>query len=304
MRIIVLLSILAVSPGCTNLALKRATLAHAESSTDLRYKEVMDNLALVASNPDFIPSYTSIYYGTTDVNDIGKATSTNLWARTAVKPFRYNTFFSQDTADFMGSRAVKMNWSLDPTIVPEKLRAIRAACRWVTFGPDSAGADVRYLMGGDAADPCHASYYFDVIHRLETLPLGWLHVSDHRLDVPLNASYWASCGGKFVWVSDSDMGFLSEFTLILQQIARADLEQVSFPKPQTRKIQKVFPIDRPAPTGGVTRYQAEATFYVDEAGLLTPGDNAPALPRKKRFDNYGQISELRSVINASSKSGP
>ncbi len=86
MRILPLFIMLAVSPGCTSLALKKATLFHAESSTDLRYKEVMENLSLIASNPDLIPSYSSIYYGSTDINDIGKATSTTLWSRAARSP--------------------------------------------------------------------------------------------------------------------------------------------------------------------------------------------------------------------------
>lgn len=41
---------------------------------------------------------------------------------------------------------MKNNWSLDPTIVPEKLRAMRAACRWVADGPETVGPDIRYLL--------------------------------------------------------------------------------------------------------------------------------------------------------------
>jgi hypothetical protein len=147
MRILLIFIALLVSPGCTSVALKRATVAHAESSTDLRYREVMENLAMIAANPAALPAYSSIYAGTTDVNDIVKATSTSVWSRMALQhPLRYVSFFSTETADFMGSRAVKSNWTLDPTVVPEKLRAMRAACNLVLLGPEHVGPDGQYLQ--------------------------------------------------------------------------------------------------------------------------------------------------------------
>jgi len=145
MRIFLLFVIMAVGPGCTSTALKRATLFQAQSSMDLRYKEVVENLAMVASNPDILPAYSTIFAGTADINDTGKATSTSVWSRIAMKPFRFASFFSTQTADFLGSRAIKSNWTLDPVIVPEKLRAIRAASRWVILGPQNAGPDIVYL---------------------------------------------------------------------------------------------------------------------------------------------------------------
>ena len=125
------------------------TLTLAESSGDLRYKEVMENLAIIAYNPDMIPSYSSIFAGSADINDTVKATSIGVWARTALqKPARYTTFFSQQTADFTGMRSSKSNWTLDPAIVPEKLRAIRGACRWAVYGQENVGADLNYLKSG------------------------------------------------------------------------------------------------------------------------------------------------------------
>ena len=59
-------------------------MAHAESSTDLRYREVMENLTITADNPATLPAYFSIYSGTTGVNDMVKATSTSVWSRMAL----------------------------------------------------------------------------------------------------------------------------------------------------------------------------------------------------------------------------
>jgi hypothetical protein len=307
-RVVLLLSVLAASTGCTSLALKRATLSLAESSGDLRYKEVMENLAIIASNPDMIPSYCSIFAGSADINDTVKATSISVWARTALqKPARYTTFFSQQTADFTGMRSSKSNWTLDPAIVPEKLRAIRGACRWAVYGQENVGADLNYLKSGAGAralppaervgdkDALLPGYYFDVVDRLNRLPRGWVHRADHRIDIPHHASYWAGCNGKYVWVGPEEIPYLSELSLVLQKIARADLEASYFPKAHTRQIDHVFTIPG-------TNSVAKATFFIDDYGFLTAGDGIAALPRKKREDNVGNNSELRSVINASVKS--
>ena len=88
---------------------------------------------------------------------------------------------------------------------------------------------------------------------------------------------------------------LSEFVLILQQIARADLGSALAPQPLTRTVETTFAI-------AGEKVKAKATLYLDENGWLTPGANQLAIPSKGRRDNVGLSSELRSVINASAKS--
>jgi hypothetical protein len=296
MRISLLLLILAISPGCATTALKRAALAQAGSSGDLRYKEAMENLAMIASNPDLLPAYSSIFAGTADITDTLKGTPASVWARTALKPFRYATYFSTQSADFSGTRAVKGTWSLDPTVVPEKLRAMHAACRWVILGPERVGPNITYLMAYDGHE---AGYYFDVRDRLDWLQHqpAWLHYADRRIDIPHNACYWAGCGGKFVWVGPDGMASLSEFVLVLQKIARADFGTLYFPRTQTRSIQKDFVFSE-----GGKNFVATATINVDEEGRLTSGPNMPAVPLKARTDNIGLNADLKSVINATAKS--
>ena len=45
--VVALFWVLVVFTGCTTLSLRRQTLSHAESASDLRYREVMENLAMV-----------------------------------------------------------------------------------------------------------------------------------------------------------------------------------------------------------------------------------------------------------------
>jgi hypothetical protein len=327
MRWSVVMLILIFAPGCTSVALKKATLSHAGSSTDLRYVEAIENLAMSASNPHVLPAYSSIFAGTTDINDSIKGSSVSVWVRNALQhPLRYVQFFSTQNAEFIGSRAVKSNWTLDPTVVPEKLRAMRAACWWVTQGAENVGPDIDYLLAYEPAEyddrrianlsldsdppvygrqlrkaPLHSGYYFDVVARLRELPDGWLHIENRRCTVPRNACYWSSSGDKFVWVGPEGMAAFSEFVLVLQKIARTEISSAYFPKTQTRKIQTNFTFDEDV--GGENKtFLADATYFLDENGILTTGENAPAIPVKKRRDNVGTNSDLRSVINASAKS--
>ena len=129
------------------------------------------------------------------------------------------------------------------------------------------------------------------------MPRDWVHFADHRIEVPHDACYWACCGGKYVWIGQEEMVHLSSLVLVLQKIARADLASAYFPRVQNTKIEKQFGF--PDGRGPV---DAKVTFYVDQFGCLTSAADAPALPRKKRFDNVGTDSDLKSVINASAKS--
>jgi hypothetical protein len=106
------------------------------SSTDLRYREVLENLAMIADNPAILPSFSSIYAGTTDISDTLQASSQTIWLRMLTKPFGSATLFSTESLDVPATRAVKQNWTLDPVIVPEKLAAMRCACWWALFGPE------------------------------------------------------------------------------------------------------------------------------------------------------------------------
>src|SRR5579885_1738147 len=70
---------MAACSGCTSLCLERHTLAQGGTVEDLRYREVLDALAMVADDPATLPAYASIYAGTAQVTDSGQALSTTVW---------------------------------------------------------------------------------------------------------------------------------------------------------------------------------------------------------------------------------
>ena len=93
---------------------------------------------MISANPWTLPSYSSIYAGAIDIQDAVQIDGTSTWVHSLPSP----SGFSQQTMDLPTSRAMKGTLTLDPTIVPEKLRALRAACQWATLGaaadPDRA----------------------------------------------------------------------------------------------------------------------------------------------------------------------
>jgi hypothetical protein len=301
--------------GCTSWALQRTTTEHAESSADLRYQEVVENLAMIYANPEALPAYVTIYAGAADVTDTLRGTSQTTWARTAAKPAGFMTAFTTQSSDIFGSRAIRNTWTMDPVIVPERLRAMRAACRWALFGSENAGPDVMLLKTfqqpnyttGTPGDP--RGYYFGVDDKLANLPPHWLHCANRRFDVPRCACYWAGCRGKYVWVDSDGMEGLSQFLLVLQAIARVDLATTFYPPSWTRTVAWSLYIDPrnpnvpPPPSTPISALQkATVTLYFDQDGRVTPGDGQPAIPPKIRVDNLGQNSDLKAVINATAKS--
>src|SRR5262249_33483277 len=162
----------------------RRTLALAESTTDLRYREVVENLAIIANDRWAIPSFASIYAGTADLSDTASASFPLVPYRTTLAPLFAGTF------DLSASRAVKENWTLDPVVVPEKLRAIRCACWCVLDGTlyTDAGHGV-YLNDYKNSESSLPGYYFDVATHLQaSIQKPWIHEGTCH-----HAAYEANC---------------------------------------------------------------------------------------------------------------
>jgi hypothetical protein len=292
--------------GCINTALRRDTVSLAETSMELRYREVMQNLALIDANPEALPAYTSIFAGTADLTDSIQAAPTTTWQRSQlVAKGPFVTLFSQQSLDLPASRTLKDNWQLDPTIVPEKLQAIQCACRWVLFGYQQAGPESWMLGPGPAPSPSSSETqlaarhcFFKVSDRLWPLDPSrccWLHHAQRRSEIPRSASYWAGCRGKYIWVDAGGMQSLSEFTLIVQTIARSVYDLTLQPAASTQQVT----YDSVSLGDGRT---GRLTWYVDHMGTPTPGLGLSALPRKQRIDNVGNGADVKSAISAATKS--
>jgi hypothetical protein len=275
--------------GCTPTVLREHSVSLAGSSSDLRYREVMENLAMIYANPCTLPAYSSVYSGGMDVQDGVQIDGTTTWAHAIPTP----SGFSSQTLDIPLSRSIKGTLTLDPTIVPEKLRALRAACQLVLFGDIVFERDrtilMRYRPGLEPGP------YFDVETELAQLPGDWLGRGHSHHDVPRNACFWAGCPGAYVWVCPENMESFSRFVLVFQRIARFDVSNLYQPRHDTRTVKW---------SAGDTNNPLiqMVTAYVDENGNLAITQNVPAVPYKSRIDNVGQNSDLKAVINSVIKS--
>jgi hypothetical protein len=196
--------------GCTMTSLERHTVVQTDAIMDVRYREAMDNLALVADNWSALPSYASIYSGSASVQDTGQ-----LIFDSGV-PY-YSVGFDKVNPSFQ--RQITQLWTLDPLLDPERMEAIRAACQWAIRGPGGVHKDSMSLLIRAEQAPAGPERHFGVADDLARLPAGWLKVGRHR-DIPSCAVYKAHRGDTWVWVTPEGMASLSQFTIVLQKIAR------------------------------------------------------------------------------------
>lgn len=282
--------------GCTTWATERHTVAQAATAEGLRYCEVLDALALVANNPGALPTYASVYTGTTKITDTGSPASTTVWAAKGFMQSTVHGFFSETAGSPspnspLANRTVIQNWALDPVVVPEKLEAIRCACQWVIYGPNAVCADCYGLLETPDQVP-FPGRHFGVADRLAALPRGWLHIGK-RADVPLGACFKWHCGHTWVWVMPDGLQGLADFALVIQDIARvyANSPTLFAIPPPTSQLRIVT---QPPQGKDQNRWAVTAVVNLNPLHQLVAW--APYYPF--RVDNVGADAHFASKINA------
>jgi hypothetical protein len=281
-RIIAMAAAVCLSSGCTMMSLERHTVAQVDTTTELRYKEVMNNLAMIVNDPSSLPNYTSIFSGTIFVQDTGQLLSTTTW------PFA--PLVGSQATNPSVNRQISQNWTLDPVLVPEKLEAMRAACQWAIGGPAYVSQDSMSLLVRPQDAPVGPDRHFGVAANLAELPAGWLHIGSPK-DVPKCPRYKAHCGTTWVWVMPDGMKGLADFTLIIQNIARIQINSSTLFNPPPVYTPITFLAKDRDPSD---RIQVTAQVVVDQSGHLQT--DLPYLPI--RVETTGVDSAIRSAISA------
>jgi hypothetical protein len=271
-----------VCAGCTMTSLERHTVAQIDTTTDLRYQEIVNNLAMIAADPSTLPTYSSIFSGTIFVQDTGQVISTTTW------PFAAK--LGADATNPSLNRQASQNWTLDPVMVPEKLEAMRAACQWAIGGRASVHPDSLSLLDRPEQWPRGPNRHFGVSDKLNELPVGWLDIGAAS-DVPKHARYKSHCGNTWVWVTSDGMNGLADFTLIIQNIARIQINSPTLfnPLPVYTPITFLTTDLDPA-----DRVKVTAQVVVDQGGRLQT--DLPYVPI--RVETTGVDSNIRSAISA------
>jgi hypothetical protein len=268
--------------GCTMMSLERHTVAQTDSAMDVRYREILDNLALIANNPSALPSYATIFSGSASVQDTGQLISTTT--------LPYYTVGSEALNPSV-TRQITENWVLDPLLDPERMEAIRAACQWVIGGPEYVFKDSMSLLIRPDQAPKGPDRHFAVADQLARLSAGWLSVGKHT-DVPPRALYKAHCGQTWVWVTPEGMKGLADFTLILQHIARIQINSGTL-----FNLPPVFTpiVFATADSKSTDRNQTTVQVVVDQSGRLVT--DFPYF--KVRIDDTRADSNLISILSSS-----
>jgi hypothetical protein len=272
--------------GCTWTALRQESVELSGAGADIRYREAIENLAMVSANRWALPAYTSIYAGSMNVTDTVQVDGSTTWVHSITAP----SGFASQTADMIDTRSVLGTQQLDPMIAPEKIRALRAACQWAVFGGGNVYPDRTILDKYQPQLP--PGNYFGVDEELAiACSYPWLGKGCRRRDVPKNACYSAHCGKCYVWVCPEGMEGFSRFLLVCQKIARFDLGKLWLPVVLTKQVKWA--------SGDINNPRIQqVSLYVDDYGNLAMGQSLLALPPKQRNDNTGQQADLKASLNS------
>jgi hypothetical protein len=209
-RVVVVLSLAFAATGCTALSLERHTVNQSQTVTDYRYHAALYALAMVAADPDTLPSYSLLANGVAAVTDTGLLGTTSTWSGAP-------EVFASQILGLTGSRSPNLLWTLSTVTEYTQLEAMRCACRWVLEGSERLCPDCLHVLADPETD-LSPGPHFGVMERLTRLPQGWLHVG-RLCDVPAQACYKEHCGDKWVWVMPEGTEGLAGFTLVLQDIS-------------------------------------------------------------------------------------
>jgi hypothetical protein len=271
------------------MSLERHTVSQSGSAIDLRYREVMENLAQVSADRSTLPNFTTIFSGTAFVTDQGQLTAATTW------PF--SSTVKGGVGSFVGtpylSRQVAENWELDPVLNPEQLEGMRAALQWAVGGGPQVLTPASYdlLINSSLAQP-GPGRHFKVVDKLAHMPAGWLGMGK-RTDMPRGACYSAHCGEHWVWVNPDGMQGLTILTLVIEDIARAPINSptlFNLPTSPTPIVLKTLESKNANEKMGVS-----VQLVVDQNGRLYTDPFYPV-----RLNNNGSDPALRSIINAAS----
>ena len=126
---------LVLSTGCAHTHLRMNTVGQSTTLTTLYEKQVLNNLAMFASNPDALPFFALPGSGATAVTDGGSISAAPL-------------NFASTLIGLGGSRNTSNTWALAPVTDPDKLMRMRCAYQQA-IGCCTHGVE-------DCCDPCAA----------------------------------------------------------------------------------------------------------------------------------------------------
>jgi hypothetical protein len=243
-----------LASGCTHTQLRNSTLEQLATVSDLRYLEVLDNLARVAANPGTLPYFAVIDAGTTQVQDALNPSGSLTWDPHGL---------TQEMLNLNASRTLADQWTVSPIKDPDRLEAMRCAYLWALGGPEQLGPDCVEVLE-----------HFLVAKDLAKIPPGWLRVG-RKKDVPKHTCFVGHCSGVYVWVPPESLLALTKFTMVILDIATVDRSALVEAKPTQLVKQYYYKGDK----------IDKIVTYTEERKEAAPSAAAPLRfkPRRQRL---------------------
>jgi hypothetical protein len=252
---LVLAGLLALLAGCQSLQVERKTVAMAGRLSDIQYKQVMDNLALLADKPNALPHFVLADSGKTIIQATGQTSMSLVWNLFTVAGKLFdNTLLGNANPGLGYIQQDQLEWDGTPALDPIQELVMRGLyCKALGFvlSPAELSATEAFFMTEpppfNDVNVRNALSFMEKDLAGKTVPAGliWslanykpayvnalretyerigpsgVHIG-HCLDVPKAACYVSRHGHTYVWVMPDDLENLTNLTIAVLDVASTD----------------------------------------------------------------------------------
>ncbi len=251
--------VLSVLPfaGCQAFQVERKTVSMASNLSEIQYRQVLDDLALLADHHDALPHFALTDAGRTMIQTSGQASTGLTWSLFTTAGALFNKTLLSNTSP--GAQYIRQDldeWDTAPALDPIQQLVIRGLCLkalGIEPGPaellamralfqpvppyplnDSTVAPALEALGRRLATDYHlppdliwslANYKPAYAHALydvsERVGCGWVHVGSCH-DVPKDACHVGRHAHTCVWVMPYDVEYLTNLTIAVLDVATTD----------------------------------------------------------------------------------
>jgi hypothetical protein len=236
-RLILGMTLCTVATSCTHHQLTQSTVLTTSTVTDIQYRIVLMNLALLSCHPEALPSHIDLAEGVIQVND-----EAGFGGAGGFTTFNGTRFGIEQLGPSV-SRKISEQWGADATTDPRRLVELRdlyrVALGMPTLPPPNAIAYLRRIeaekqkekkreeedgeedSNNDSSDEDRDERVPIEVLLTDVPPPGWYHLGAKK-DVPKTACYVGRYGDRYAWVMADGMPSLSQFTVTAMMIVKLD----------------------------------------------------------------------------------
>jgi hypothetical protein len=257
------LILMLLAAGCQSVQLQQKTTKMASYLSDIQYGQVLDNLALIANNPDALPHYALSQGSKCSVQYADQTNAALNWDRITAAGSLLGLFrLDKENASTTISRLDVTEWDTTPDIDPVQEILMQGLYRKV-LGYGMPSYQIAALDSFFFAKPLLDTNKYKVVHdalnKLNNLPeesktkgkslmiqmqtaldsyrpeysqaLNQVYQSlgsgwvhvGNKKDIPKEACSIGKCHHTYVWVMPEDFPSLTNLTIAVLDIANADL---------------------------------------------------------------------------------